>query len=215
MTNETVEDFNREKFIKMEEEQEKKAEALKVDELPESFWSYLTPEAEKILRTPQANVILEFERDESGKLWPSLPRFPKEPIEHDGRPDCEYTKTLRFCAYFCKRVRLKMVDDVGHIPEWALQKTAATMNQLVKDGMIDYGILAPPFGLPLAHGKVQVGTNKVKDMGSPSVLICLYVYPTSDLHHGKVVKELNAHLKNDAFVQEGAMGSEDWDGLPG
>lgn len=207
--------FSRERCIEMEENKEPEGSPLKVDELPESFWSYLTPEAEKILHTPQANTILEFDQDEiTGKLWPTRPRLPTKPIKDDGRPNCEYRRVTRFVAYFCKRVRLDMVDGVGHIPEWALRKTAAVMNRLVEDGMIDYGILAPPFGLPLAHGKVQIATGKTTDMGPPSVLICLYVYPTSDLHFDKVQKELNAHLKNEAFVTEGAMGNEDWDGLP-
>lgn len=217
MTTGTVAPFSRKRCIEMEENKEQpEGNPLKVDELPESFWGYLTPAAEKILRTPQENTIIEFDQHiVTGKLVPSK-KFICGKWEEGDRPEGTYKRVIRLCAYFCKRVRLELDgDDVGHIPEWALSKTAATMNLLVEDGMIDYGVLATPFALALAHGKVRFGPDQTKDMGPPSVLICLYVYPTSDLRHGQTVKELNAHLGNEAFVSEGAMGNENWNGLPG
>jgi len=211
--------WSRERYMETEAKAEE-GTPLQVKELPEAFWGYLKPGTRAMLEIKQNSVIIDFDKDEDGNLWPKRNYCKGEWLPKDGRPEGhKYKRVAKCCMFFTKRVRY---EADGTVPDWALRKTAATMDKLFDAGKIDYGTVGGGIELPLASGETEtvpaMGDRPAKtiDMGPPSCLICIYVFSTDDSLMPHEIKErLNAFLENDAFVDEGEIGSEDWDTLPG
>ena len=98
---------------------------------------------------------------------------------------------------FVSLSKVVRLGEDGTFGDWP-RRFALLINKLVDAGKIGQGVLAPPAAICLAP----------VDAGQPRYLFV--AYPHSDVSK----EELNTWLGNEAFTDEGDLGSEDWDGLP-
>jgi hypothetical protein len=118
------------------------------------------------------------------------------------------------------------VDKGSNIEYW-IKRFAAMFNRLAYYDKINYGILSSFIALPLGdldaerevNQAVKNGVLDAKELSkirkkwtdkAKTMRILLMVYPYS--HYEK--EELNEWLGNEAFVEEGGLGNDDWSGLP-
>jgi len=150
----------------------------------------------------------------------------------------EFELVTVLCQYLCKLVEIKK-GDTEKLEYW-IKRFAGTFRKLAENDKIKYGMLSTFMALPLAdfetESRIQkeyvrilkeISTDdswkdgsgfskKIEEMRAEGYAkattrrILLMVYPYS--HYER--EELNEWLGNPAFVEEGEIGSDDWDGLP-
>ena len=145
--------------------------------------------------------------------------------------ECEITTVL--CRFAGKVIEIEKGDDAKL--EYWVKRFAALFNHLADNDKIKYGILAPFMALPLANLSAESAGEKalriaqetgaqltrdkldeIKEVKirveaeSPTRRIALMVYPYTHLEN----EELNEWLGNPVFVEEGELGTQEWDGLP-
>jgi hypothetical protein len=168
---------------------------LRIIDAAEAMAPHLNPAAQKLLASGIETTVLSLDRGADGKAYPASPwpSWCRESPEPD-RPDQEYTRENKLFVSLTKMFHSAADPLEG---PW-VRRFALLINKLVDAGKIDYGVVATPIVLPLA-----------KIVGAPHRwLICLYVF--SDYSR----TDLNEWLGNEAFVEEGEIGTDDWEGLP-
>jgi hypothetical protein len=164
------------------------------------FENLLTKKAKRIYNTKQYNTIIEV----------------NEPTISGNRKD--YIRGIRACHYFSKPAFM----EHGKVPQWAIKKLANTFNTLVKENMVDYGVLAPAMWLELQQleGEGRRALLVLYTFGSTKVCnMAKFRGRNQDpLKFDRIDEErliLNEFLDNEAFAFEGELGSKDWNTLPG
>jgi hypothetical protein len=147
--------------------------------------------------------------------------------------DLEFIRRTVLCQFMCKLIEIDR-GDTKKLEYW-VKRFAATFEKLAESEKIKYGILAPFMALPLADlaaesagdqalrvaqkAGAQLSSEKLDEITAmknkmydeaPTRRILLMVYPYSHLER----EELNEWLGNEAFTEEGALGSDDWTNLP-
>lgn len=89
----------------------------------------------------------------------------------------------------------------GAIPDEYVEKLADFFNYLVDREAIKYGCLGPAIAIKLADLYDKNGAV-VRDN---SALVIVHVFSDHDRQY------LNRLLGNEAFIEEGGMGNDDWD----
>lgn len=107
----------------------------------------------------------------------------------------------KHCQYFCKQVQL--TDDLI-LPNEYVVKMASIFNKLVDKDLIKYGCVSPAMVMRLADLRDKDGTIVYKNRA----MLMLFVF--SDFTYD----QLNKELGDNAFVEEGNIGSDDWIALP-
>ncbi len=156
-----------------------------------------------------------------------------EYIDEKALKGLELQRRTVLCQFMAKLITIDKGDN-DKLEYW-VTRMAAAFTKLADADKIEYGILAPFMALPLADldaesagnaalriamesgARLEPGTlakiQAIKDAKSKensTRRLLLLVYPYTHLER----EELNTWLGNEAFVEEGDIGSDDWTGLP-
>lgn len=197
---------------------------------------HLDGRALHIARTKGYSTVLEIlKNNKSGFCFP----WHKSDIEgyeyitDEALAGGDFSVCTVLCRYMTKLIEINVGDTLtlSHY----VKRFALTFAKLAYHNKISYGIFGPFMALPLADVKAESDYNKalrvaqeagarltsekLKELDeakkrthkeAKTRRILLMVYPYSHFE----TEELNEWLGNDAFVEEGALGSDDWSGLP-
>lgn len=161
-------------------------------DIAERMWPFLGETARKLINTGVRNCVLQFDRGEDGEIYQLAPIWAKST---QSRPKQKYTRVTRIMLTLAKMIRVG--HEVEEAPDEWVRRFALLVDKLAEDEKIKYGTLGPPISMVLA-----------KIDGDQRMLLLLYCF--SDLDR----EELNEWLGNEAFIEEGGMGTDDWSGLP-
>jgi hypothetical protein len=211
---------------------------LQVINLDHVIWPYLSRMGQMVARGKGTSTVLELLHNEkSGAYFPwaksgilGYDYIDEAVFEGSG---IELTRHCVFCRYMCKVIEIDKGDTEKL--EYYVRRFAAVFNKLADSCKIQYGILAPFMALPLAdiaaenagmqalraaqEAGVQLSSEKLQEIEDIKVKvreesktrrILLMVYPYSHLE----TEELNEWMGNPVFVEEGGLGTDDWENLP-
>lgn len=198
---------------------------------------YLEGRARRIAQTGGTSTVLELLRNEKTGVcfpWYQSGLLGSEYVTREALDGAgTFAVTTVLCQFLTKQIEIDKGDN-DKLEYW-VKRLAATFTKLADAEKIKYGILAPFMILPLANldaegagesvlrlamesgarlspekiAEVQAIKDKITDE-CPTRRLLLMVYPYTHFER----EELNEWLGNEAFVEEGALGTTDWDGLP-
>jgi len=210
--------------------------------LDQVIWPHLSRMGQMVARGKGTSTVLELIHNNKSDV--DFPWYKSGLIGYDyineavlEGMDTTFSRRSVFCRSLTKLIEIDK-GDTEKLEYW-VKRFAVLFNKLANACKIQYGILAPFMALQLADktaesageqaleqarlvaqaagarippeklAKIEATKAKIR-VESKTRRILLMVYPYSHLER----EELNEWLGNEAFVEEGGIGSDDWAGLP-
>lgn len=208
---------------------------LQIINLDEVIWPYLGQMGKTVARIKGGSTVMELLRNEKSGVyfpWCKSHILGYEYITEAAIEGIECTRHHVLCRYMCKVVEIDK-GDTEKLEYW-VKRFGAAFSKLAEAGKIKYGILSNFIALPLADleaetagqkamrlaqeagarireaEKARIKATKEAAAESKTRRIALLVYPYSHLE----IEELNDWVGNPLFVEEGDLGTTDWENLP-